>query len=145
MLLRQTAAGGAADLDGLELGAVLQPAADVENDLPQGRAHGHLDQSDVLDGAGEGEGLAAGAAGGAVADLDDVFPLGFKGKVLVKRRHGVGLGLCDPDLLGHIAQQLCGKIAVLRLNILHNGNQRPRIPDVAGNILVRFAVVGCCA
>ena len=59
MLFRQTAAGGAADLDGLELGAVLQPAADVENDLPQGRAHGHLDQSDVLDGARTGDGVFA--------------------------------------------------------------------------------------
>lgn len=36
MLFRQTAAGGAANLNGLEGGAVFQAAADVKDNLPQG-------------------------------------------------------------------------------------------------------------
>ena len=62
MFFRQTAAGGAADLHGLEFRAVLQSAAHVEDDLTQGRTHGNFDQAGVFNGAGEGEGLAAGAA-----------------------------------------------------------------------------------
>ncbi len=41
------AAGGAAGLDGLELLAAGDAAADVEDDLAQRRAHGHLDQAGV--------------------------------------------------------------------------------------------------
>ena len=65
MFFRQAAAGGAADLHGLEFRAVLQSAAHVEDDLTQSRTHGNFDQAGVFNGAGEGEGLAAGAAGGA--------------------------------------------------------------------------------
>ena len=72
MLFRQTAAGGAANLNRLEFRAVLQAAANIEDDLPQGGAHGHLDQAGVLNGAGEGEGLAAGAAG----STDGAEPVG---------------------------------------------------------------------
>ena len=57
MLLRQTSAGRSADLHRLELGAVLQTAADIEDDLPKGASHGHLDQTCVLNGTGQGEGL----------------------------------------------------------------------------------------
>ena len=64
MGLRQAAAGGTADLHGFEFRAVFQTAADVEDNFPQGRAHGHLDEARVLNGTGEGEGLAAGASGG---------------------------------------------------------------------------------
>ena len=63
VLFRQAAAGGAANLNCLEFRTVLQAAADIEDDLPQGGAHRHLDQAGVLNGTGEGEGLAAGAAG----------------------------------------------------------------------------------
>ena len=58
MFFRQAAAGGAADLHGLEFRAVLQSAAHVEDDLTQGRTHGNFDQAGVFNGAGEGEGLA---------------------------------------------------------------------------------------
>ena len=56
---RHAAAGGAAELDGLELPAVLDAAADVEDDVAQRRAHGHLDEAAVDDLAGEAEGLGA--------------------------------------------------------------------------------------
>ena len=65
MLLGKAAPGGAADLHGLEFFAVLDAAADVENDLPEGGAHGNLHQARVHYIAGEGEGLGAGAGVGA--------------------------------------------------------------------------------
>ena len=61
MLLGETAAGGAADLHRLELLAVLDAAADLEDDLAQGGAHGDLDQTGVAHVAGKGEGLGTGA------------------------------------------------------------------------------------
>ena len=73
MFFRQAAAGGAADLHGLEFRAVLQSAAHVEDDLTQGRTHGDFDQAGVFNGAGEGEGLAAGAAG-VPMDLNQSAP-----------------------------------------------------------------------
>ena len=54
---REAAAGGTADLHGLELPAGRHAAADVEDDLPQRDAHGHLDQAAVDDLAGEGKTL----------------------------------------------------------------------------------------
>ena len=66
VLLSQTAAGRAADLNGFEL-AVFHAAADIKYDLAQGRAHGDLDKSGVLYVAGQGEGLGAGAGLGADA------------------------------------------------------------------------------
>ncbi|OPZ46054.1 MAG: hypothetical protein BWY94_00921 [Actinobacteria bacterium ADurb.BinA094] len=73
---RHAAAGGAAELDGLELAAVLDAAADVEDDLAQGGAHRHLGEAAVDQFAGEAEGLGAAAVlgaelvvlGGAVGD-----------------------------------------------------------------------------
>jgi len=61
VLLGQAAARGAADLHRLEFLAVLDAAADVEDDLAQRRAHRHLDQSRVDHVARQGEGLCAGA------------------------------------------------------------------------------------
>ena len=54
----QTAAGGAADLDGFKASA-LDAAADVEDDLAQGGSHGNLDQAGVVHVSGEGDGLGA--------------------------------------------------------------------------------------
>ena len=91
VLLGQAAAGRAADLHGLELFAVLDAAADVVDDLAQRRAHGHLDQAGVVDVAGEGEGLRAGAALGADglepvrALLDDVGHVGKRLDVVQAR------------------------------------------------------------
>ena len=67
MLLGDAAAGGAADLRGLELLAAGDAAADVVDDLAERHADGHLDQAGVLDGAGEGEDLGALALLGAGA------------------------------------------------------------------------------
>ena len=50
---RDAAAGGAADLHRLELLAVLDAAADVEDQVAEAGAHGHLDQAAVDDLAGE--------------------------------------------------------------------------------------------
>ena len=58
---RGRAAGRAADLHGLELLAVGNAAADVENDFTNGRAHRHFDEARVDHIARQGEGLRAGA------------------------------------------------------------------------------------
>ncbi len=58
---RHAAARGTAELHGLELAAVLDAAADVEDDVAQGRAHRHLDEAAVDELAGEREGLGAAA------------------------------------------------------------------------------------
>ena len=79
------AAGGAADLHGLELFAVPDAAADVENHLPDGGAHGDLDEAGVHHVAGESKGLGSGAGTGA----DGVVPLHA---VADDQRH-VGKGL----------------------------------------------------
>ena len=57
--------GGPAQLHGLELAARQHAAADVEDDLAQSGAHGHLDQPAVHHLAGEREDLGALAGGGA--------------------------------------------------------------------------------
>ena len=49
----------AAGLHGLELPAVGNAAADVEDDFAQRDAHGDFDQAGVVDSAGEGEDLGA--------------------------------------------------------------------------------------
>ena len=64
VLLGEAAAGRPADLNGLEV-AALYAAADIIYYLTQGRAHRHLDKAGVLDVAGKGKGLRAGAALGA--------------------------------------------------------------------------------
>ena len=55
--LGQAAARRAACLNGLELLASLHPASDVIDDLAQGRPHGDLDESDVVDLSRKGEDL----------------------------------------------------------------------------------------
>jgi hypothetical protein len=55
VLFDDDAARGAARLDALELLAAPDAAPDVENDLPQGGAHGNFDEARVVDLAGEGE------------------------------------------------------------------------------------------
>ena len=79
------AAGRAADLHGLELLAVGDAAADVEDDLADGRTHGHLDQARVHDVARQGEGLRAGALGRS----DAAVPVG----PAAQDERGVGEGL----------------------------------------------------
>ena len=83
MLLRQAPARGAPDLDGLELPVVQDPAPHVEDDIPEGRAHGHFDEARVVDLAGQGEDLCplrllgpyGGVPSAAVADdVGDVCP-----------------------------------------------------------------------
>ena len=51
----ETASGGAADLDRLKF-PVLDAAADVKDDLPEGGTHGNLDEAGVVDVSGEGLG-----------------------------------------------------------------------------------------
>ena len=55
------AAGGAADLDGLELLAAADAAANIEDHFLDGGAHGNFDEAGVVHVAGEGESLGAGA------------------------------------------------------------------------------------
>ena len=61
ILFGQAAAGGTADLDGLELLSVGDTAAHVKHDITQRRAHGDLNQTGVAHVAGKGERLGAGA------------------------------------------------------------------------------------
>ena len=72
VLRRDAAAGGAAALHGFEGLAPGDAPAYLEDDLPQGRAHGHLHQAGVLHLAGQGEHLGAlggrGAHGGEGRD-----------------------------------------------------------------------------
>ena len=109
MLLGDAAAGRAAGLRGLELLAVGDAAADVEDDLAQGGAHGHFHQAGVVDLAGQGEHLGAlalfRADGGepvrAVQDdrrdagqgLDVVDDGGLAEQALAGRKGRLGLGL----------------------------------------------------
>ena len=133
MLLRQTAAAGAADLHSLELSAVLQTAADVEDDLPQGGAHGHFDEAGIFNGTGQGEGLTAGGAGGtdglepvsAVQDdlgdvgvgLDVVQDSGLLPQALLNGSGGLGTGhtavaLDGGGQSGALAADECARAAV---------------------------------
>ncbi|VTR70068.1 hypothetical protein DESC_780256 [Desulfosarcina cetonica] len=95
-LFRHAAAGGTAGLDGLEPSAGGNPAADVENDLPQGGPHGHLDEPGVIDLAGQGEYLGAlaffraDAGEPAAAATDDGGDVG-------KRFHVVDQGRASPE------------------------------------------------
>ena len=95
--------------------------------LPEGLQHG---------------GGVAHMAGGAVAHLDHVFSLGFKGKVFIEGGHAVGFCFGNADLFRNIGQQLTGQVAVFRLNILHDRDQRLGLLAVAGDDLVCFPVVG---
>ena len=66
-----SAAGGAADLDGLELFAAPDAAADVEHHFPDGCTHGHFDEACVHHVARQGKGLGARTGPGA----DGVVPI----------------------------------------------------------------------
>src|SRR5580704_7120278 len=58
-LLRNTASRRSAGLHRLEFAAVWDAAADFENDSAQRHAHGHFNQTDILNFAGEGKHLCA--------------------------------------------------------------------------------------
>ena len=97
VLLGEAAAGGAAGLDGLELLAALDAAADVVDDLAERRAHRDFDEADVVDLAGEGEDLGTlgllGADGGEprrALGQDD-------------RHVGEGLDVVDVGRTAHVA------------------------------------------
>src|SRR5208337_1954903 len=64
-LLRDAAAGRPAGLHGFEFVAFGDATTDLINDLAEGRAHGHLDQTNVAHLAGEREDLGALALLGA--------------------------------------------------------------------------------
>src|ERR1700728_3860271 len=64
MLLGQAAARRSASLYCLEFSSVGNAAADAEDDLPQGHAHGHFDQAGALNFAGQREDLGSLAARG---------------------------------------------------------------------------------
>ena len=70
-------------------------------------------------------------AGGAVADLDDVLSLSLQGEVFIEGGHAVHLGHSDIQHLRNALQDLGAEIFVLRLDVLHDGNQ-----------MVALAVVG---
>ena len=79
--------------------------------------------------------------GCSVTNLDNIFSLWFKRKVLIKCSHTVGLGLSHTDLFRHISEKLSGKIAIFCLNILHNRNQGRRFTSIVLNNLVRLCVI----
>ena len=86
---RHAAARRTTELHGLEGLAVLDAAADVEDDVAQRRAHRHLDETAVDDLAGQAEGL------GAAARLDAHRGVGL-GPVGDDPRHvGEGLDVVD--------------------------------------------------
>ena len=60
----------------------------------------------------------------AVADLDDVLALGFQREILEESRHAVHLGDRNTKLARDQPQIALAEIAVLRLNILKNRDQR---------------------
>ena len=70
-------------------------------------------------------------AGGAVAHLDDILPLGLQGEVLVEGGYAVHLGHPDSQLLGDALQHCGTEILVLRLDVLHNGDEVVHLTVVA--------------
>ena len=57
MFFGQASARRSTGLHGLELATALDAAADVVDHLAERRAHGHLDESDVVDLSGQGKHL----------------------------------------------------------------------------------------
>ena len=109
VLGRDAAAGGAADLHGLEGFAVGDAAADVEDELAQADAHGHFDQTGVLDLANEREDHGPLAAFGA----DLAIPVGAP--VDDQRHVGPGLDVVD---VGRLAPQAAlGRIGRARARL----------------------------
>ena len=62
MLLCQTAAGGTSDLNRLKGRTGFQAATDIKDNLAKGRSHGNLNQTGILDAAGQREGLGSRAS-----------------------------------------------------------------------------------
>ena len=93
----EAAAGGAAGLHSLELAAVLDAAADFVDNLTQGDAHRDLNQTHVVDLAGQGEHLGALRLLGA----DAGEPLGALGDD--DGHVGEGLDVVDVGGLAHLA------------------------------------------
>ena len=75
-------------------------------------------------------------AGGAVAHLDDVLALGLQGEVLIEGGHTVYLGHPYPQLLRDALQHRGAEILVLRLDVLHDGDQVVQLTAVAINDLL---------
>ena len=105
------AAGGAAELHGLELLAVLDAAADVEDDVAQRGAHGHLGEAAVDDLAGEAK---------ALVPLHVVVAVG-----------GVGVGAVGDDP-GHVGPGLdVVDVGGLAPEAADRGERRPRARHAA--------------
>ena len=71
----EAAAGGTTGLHGLELAAILDAATDLVDNLTKGDAHRDLDQTHVVDLAGEGEHLGS----GRLLGTDGAEPVGALG------------------------------------------------------------------
>ena len=84
-------------------------------------------------------------ASGAVADLDDVFSLGLKGEVLVEGSDAVDAYLAHSQLLCKMGEYLLGKISVMLLDILKDGDDRLLTAFVGGEYLVHNAEIKGCA
>ena len=81
-------------------------------------------------------------AGCSVTNLDHIFSLRLKGKVLIEGSDAVSLGFRNADLFCNVGEQLTGQVAVFRLNILHDGDQCLGFLSITGNDLVCLPVVG---
>ena len=69
-------------------------------------------------------------------DLDNVLSLSFQGKVFVEGRHAVHLGGADAQLFRDQGQRILAEILVLRLDLLHDGNEIRLIAPVGFDDLV---------
>ncbi len=110
-----TAAGRSAGLHGLEGPVLEDAAADVEDDVPQGRAHGELDQAGILDLADQREGLGALGLVGSHRG-EPVAPVGDDGA-------DVGPGLDVVEHRRQVEEALVGGVHVLGA----------RLADLAGD------------
>ena len=72
----------------------------------------------------------------AVTHLDDVFALGLQRKVLIEGGDAVYLGHADIQLFGDPLQNLRAEIFVLRLDVLHDGDQVVALAAVGVNDLI---------
>ena len=116
----EAAAGGTAGLHGFELAAVLDAAADLVDDLTQGDAHGDLDQTHVVDLAGQSEHLGS----GRLLGTDGAEPVGAFGDD--DGDVGEGLDVVDVGGLVHIAAHsgergLQGGLAALAFHRVDKG------------------------
>ena len=109
ILLGNAAARRSARLDRLELLAVGNPAADVEDDLPERRSHRNLDEAGVVDLADQGEDLRPLAALGP----DGGVPVGAP----VDDERDVRPGLDVVEVRGLVVEALVGRVDVLRAGL----------------------------